>query len=328
MPICRLCRERNVRRPVHLYIESVKERLAQLHQERYVGATVRARSQKFLMGEQPTKRALAEEKRYALQSEIGEIECNGVVSTSPSVIEQAFVAHYRQLFGSQVQGRKDPICAELLGSLPQLAEDEQERLEQPITIQEVERAIDDLPNSKTPGPDGLSAEFYKKYKSVISSVILDVICKAYERKALPPSFSRTYTVLIPKSDDAEKLRHVTGYRPITLCNVDYKIFAKILARRLQGVAREIIGDHQTCGIQGRTIATNVHVARSVLEACDDGMGQVAMLQLDLDKAFDRVKHDVLFDVLERVNVGDVILEGAKMAYQACTTQLIVNKELT
>ncbi|CAN7976925.1 unnamed protein product [Ixodes persulcatus] len=79
-------------------LESVKERLEQLHQERYRGAVVRARAEKYLMGEQPTKRALADEKRYALRNEIAEIDVHGVTRTSPSSIQQAFVAHYRQLF--------------------------------------------------------------------------------------------------------------------------------------------------------------------------------------------------------------------------------------
>ncbi|CAN8032000.1 unnamed protein product [Ixodes persulcatus] len=79
-------------------LDSVKERLEQLHQERYHGAVVRARAEKYLMGEQPTKRALADEKRYALRNEITEIDVNGVTSTSPSSIQQAFVAHYRKLF--------------------------------------------------------------------------------------------------------------------------------------------------------------------------------------------------------------------------------------
>lgn len=45
---------------------------------------------------------------------------------------------------------------------------------------------------------------------------------------LPPSFLRTHTILIPKTDGKQKLLHVTGYRPIALCNVDDKIFAKML----------------------------------------------------------------------------------------------------
>lgn len=128
-----------------------------------------------------------------------------------------------------------------------------------------------------------------------------------------------------KSEDEARLRQVTAYRPISLTNVDYKIFMKILAKRLQAVMQELVGPHQTCGIKGRTIYTNIHTARSVLECCDALHESIAMLQLDLEKAFDRVPHDLLFSVLEHVNVGSVICQGVAMAYRGCTTRLLVNK---
>lgn len=53
-----------------------------------------------------------------------------------------------------------------------------------------------------------------------------------------------------------------------------------------------------------------------------------MLRIDFDKAFDRVKRDVLLDFLERTNVVAVISEGVKMVYKECTTRLIVDKKLT
>lgn len=92
--------------------------------------------------------------------------------------------------------------------------------------------------------------------------------EAFEARILPLSFLRTHTVLIPKSEDREKLQSVSGYRPITLANTDYKVLMKIIARRLQGVITMLVGPHQTCGIRGRSIVTNVHVARSVLQCCD------------------------------------------------------------
>lgn len=106
--------------------------------------------------------------------------------------------------------------------------------------------------------------------------------------------------------------------------MDYKIIMKILAKRLQNVICEIVGEHQTCGIRGRSILTNIHIVRSLLELCDDDLDQVAMLQIDLEKAFGRVQHSVLYKILEHVNVGDLILRFVKMAYSGCTTQLIVN----
>lgn len=135
-------------------------------------------------------------------------------------------------------------------------------------------------------------------------------------------------MLIPKSEEEAKLRYVSGYRPITLCNVDYKIFAKVLARRLQSVTTVLVGEHQTCGIKGRSIQTNVHIARSLLEHCCQVGGQMAMLQNDLEKAFDRVNYEVLFRILSCVNVGQLLLQGIRMAYTGCMTSLIINSNVT
>lgn len=51
------------------------------------------------------------------------------------------------------------------------------------------------------------------------------------------------TVLVPKSSDPDKLRDVEEHRPIYLCNLDYKLFAKILASRLQAAIQILVGDH-------------------------------------------------------------------------------------
>lgn len=70
----------------------------------------------------------------------------------------------------------------------------------------------------------------------------------------------------------------------------------ILAR-FEIVIGSIVGPHQTCGIKERTIFTNIHVTRTTLECGDKLEGRVTMLQLDLEKNFDRVAHEVLFLIL-------------------------------
>lgn len=75
-------------------LEVVKDQLEEPHRERYRGAIVRARSEKYLMGEQSNKQPLAEEKRYALCNELEEIYYNGVTSTGPSAIEKVFVCNF------------------------------------------------------------------------------------------------------------------------------------------------------------------------------------------------------------------------------------------
>lgn len=96
---------------------------------------------------------------------------------------------------------------------------------------------------------------------------------------MPPSLCESHVVLIPKSADPVKLLSVKGYRPISLTDVDYKVDMKLLARKVQGIITTIVGTHQTCGIMGRLIITNIHVVRSILECVDAFRGRVAILQL-------------------------------------------------
>lgn len=308
-------------------IAGIKSRLEAIDKERYRGATVRVRAERLLFGEMPTKRTLSDEMKYAKGNEIEEIVCHGVLTLNKKCVEEAFIDYYRNLL-SKKRTKIDVFKQRFLPTMPRLEEETKEKLEEPITMNEIHKAIDELKSGKSPDPGGIIADFYKMFSDQAASFLFYVFKEAYTKQLLPPSFSRTYTVLIPKSDDRVKLQSVSGYRPITLANVDYKILMKVLARRMQGVITSIVGSHQTCGIRGRSIVTNIHVTRSVLQCCDLMFRKVAMLQIDFEKAFDRVSHEVLFCILQHVNVGDVLLAGIRMAYQNCSTQQIVNKSAT
>lgn len=196
----------------------------------------------------------------------------------------------------------------------------------PSAFLKLKPPLHDLTLGKSPG--GLGACFYKAFKSELAVALYGAVRKAYEVKQLSTSFKKSHVVFIPKSEDATVLLSVAAYRPISLINVDYKILMKVLGIRLQGVIKYIVGPHQTCGIKGRTITTNINALRSILECVDALEGQAAILQLDLEKAFDRVTHEILFDILQHVNVGSVILDGVEMSYSMCEARLIVNKNVT
>ena len=90
---------------------------------------------------------------------------------------------------------------------------------------------------------------------------------------------------------------VDDYRPITLLNTELKIFARVLANRLQLVIIDLIGPEQTFAVKGRSIQDNLHLIREVLEGIKDGI-EAALISLDQSKAFDRVDHRFLATVLE------------------------------
>ena len=97
---------------------------------------------------------------------------------------------------------------------------------------EVQQALKQMPPTKAPSPDGMPPLFYQKFWSPSGDCVTQAVLNFLNHGITPPDFNDTHIVLIPKVKNPHK---ITEYRPISLCNVIYKLASKTVANRLQTI---------------------------------------------------------------------------------------------
>jgi hypothetical protein len=141
--------------------------------------------------------------------------------------------YFSNLFSSEVQD----VNPELLDKIqPKVTEIMNESLVAPFSADDVKKAAFSIGDLKAPGPDGLHAIFYKRFWSICGAEITSEILQALNTGVIPDGWNDTTVVLIPKVDNPEL---ITQFRPISLCNVIYKIISKMLAFRLKWILPEV-----------------------------------------------------------------------------------------
>ena len=180
-------------------------------------------------------------------------------------IRDAFRAHFRDRFAR---------CPDLplqefrsyLADFPRLGVAEAVSCEGGITECEVRDPLKQVGLNKSSGLNSLPYEVYLRLPHMFAPILTDMFNHWFAQGAIPGSVTKGVITLLKKGS-----RHVwkclDDYRPITLLNT--KIFARVLANRLQLVISDLIGPEQTYTVKGRSIHDNLHLIHVVLEGIED-----------------------------------------------------------
>uniref|UniRef100_A0A2N9HFR8 Reverse transcriptase domain-containing protein n=1 Tax=Fagus sylvatica TaxID=28930 RepID=A0A2N9HFR8_FAGSY len=131
--------------------------------------------------------------------------------------------------------------------------------------------------------------FFQKYWNIVGANVSAAVLSVLNSGKMLRKINLTHISLIPKKKNPERM---SEYRPISLCNVVYKIISKVLANRLKVVLPCIISDSQSAFVPGRLITDNVSIAFEFIhkmKAKRKGKKGEMAIKLDMSKAYDRVE---------------------------------------
>ena len=119
---------------------------------------------------------------------------------------------------------------------------------------EVQQAFSQMASLTTPGPDGMSLVFYKSFWHIVRKDVTAVVPQALNSGIVLESINTTFISLIPKIKNPKK---VSDFRPISLCNMIYKLIVKVIANRLKFFLTKSIPDSQSAFLSRKLIIDNI-----------------------------------------------------------------------
>ena len=151
-------------------------------------------------------------------------------------VEEIVVGYYRTLFRTNNLTNFTELLAAIQRKVTPVMN---QQLTREYSEQEVKVTLKQMYPLKAPGPDGMPPLFFQHFWPTCGDVVSKTVLDFLNQGISPPNFNETHIVLIPKIKEP---KWVTDYRPISLCNVTYKIVSKVIANRMKKILPSIISE--------------------------------------------------------------------------------------
>ncbi|KAL2246363.1 UNVERIFIED_CONTAM: hypothetical protein Sindi_2904500 [Sesamum indicum] len=164
-----------------------------------------------------------------------------------------------------------------------VTEDETNSLLSPFTPSDVKEAVFDIAEDKAPGPDGYSSGFFKAAWPIVEGEVTRAVLDFFTTGRLLKQINTTILALIPK---VHSPMSVGDFRPISCCNVLYKIIAKLIVKRLSMVLDKVISPCQAAFVPSRSIVDNIMLAQELFSGYNQSrLPPRCALKVDIRKAW-------------------------------------------
>ena len=206
-----------------------------------------------------------------------------------------------------------------------IGDEENEFLNQDIKLEELEYVLHNSKKKKSPGRDGLTIEFYLQFWSIIKATILELFQFMFKNKQTCKTQKRGNIILIPKNKNPIQVK---DYRPITLLNVDLKLYTRIFANRLRQIIHKCLHPSQSGVVPGKSVTADLIKVRELIKVAKEKRLECCLVSIDFASAFDKVRHEYLFEVMRRKGFSSDFIDVIKDLSTQVYSYIMVNNFAT
>lgn len=193
----------------------------------------------------------------------------------------------------------------------------------PITVDEVTRTIIGLKNGKAPGPDNIRNEFLKLLKEEDIRWLTNIFNEIYFTGIIPDVWLKSTFITLPKKSSA---KNCEDFRTISLMSQSLKLFLKLIHQRIYKICEEQIsctqfGFRNALGTREALFSIQV-----LFQRARDVNHDIFACFIDYQKAFDKVQHDKMMEILESIGLEKQDLRIIANLYWNQTSSVRIESE--
>lgn len=180
-----------------------------------------------------------------------------------------------------------------------------------ITEEELQEAVRKMKNGKAPGHDQISAEMVKLMGPVGRKMLLQLINEIWKQDRIPKDWELGIIMPVHKAGDKMKCEN---YRGITLMCTVAKIYERILEKRLSNKIQGELIESQSGFRRGHSVQDHIFTLKQITEKIKIQNRDAFFCFIDLEKAFDRVQRQQIWESMKNRGVDSKLIKAIKSTY--------------
>ena len=193
----------------------------------------------------------------------------------------------------------------------------------PLIVEEIKKSLKEMKNNKAPGNDQLTSDIISLGGDEALKQITKIFNQILKHRKIPTEWKEAKIIIIHKKGDRKDIKN---YRPISLLSHMYKLFTRVLQRRMENILDANQPREQAGFRKGYATTDHLQSINQLIEKSNEFNRKLCIAYIDYEKAFDSIEHNVIFKALRNIGINETYINIIEDIYTEATAKVHVESQ--